>query len=79
LNNESEDLTTPSNNNNLRKNLYTIHKLFLEKFDNNYAPTSQEYEFCLNALDYLKGLSLSFHASSLLIKYNNLILKMNLK
>ncbi len=75
-NTEFNDSLIETSHINLREHLYIVNISLSKKFDNN-TPTSMEYEFCLNALDYLKGLSISFHTSSLLSKYNNLILKMN--
>ena len=64
---------------NLRNYLYEIYELFSSRFKNNEHPvfTEAERNFCLNALDYFKGLAVNFHTSSLLLKYNDLVIKMN--
>lgn len=63
---------------NLRIDLYTINKLFFSRLENDEKLifSAFEYQFCLCALDYLKGLSMYFNVSSLLVKYNNLVIKM---
>ncbi|EDZ61453.1 protein containing UDF0153 [Sulfurimonas gotlandica GD1] len=70
-----------SNGDSLRSNLFIAHKLFNSRFKNTENPsfTTEEYEFCLNALDYVKGLAISFYTSSLLMKYNDLVMKMSSK
>jgi len=59
---------------NLRDSLYTIYKLFSDKMNEGKDLSSSESQFCLHVFDYLKGMTKYFEDSSLLIKYNNLIL-----
>ena len=62
----------------LRVSLYDIYILFNERLKSeNYTFEKFEYQFCLNALDYLKGLIKYFHDSSLLHKYNNIVQKIS--
>jgi len=73
------DVDTLNNEINLRDNLYNVYRMLANrlKSNENVVFTTLEQEFCLHALDYLKGLKKYFYNSSLLFKYNTLIKQMS--
>jgi Putative zinc- or iron-chelating domain len=76
LNIETTNLTLQRN---FRDDLHSVHKLFSNRFNDTTDPIFETYEieFCLNTLDFIKGLYTYFYESSLLEKYNNLVIKIS--
>jgi len=63
----------------LRNSLYEVYSLLSNRFKQTQNPsfTDLEYQFCLNALDFFKGMKRYFNDPSMLKKYNNLASKMS--
>ncbi|NOR58766.1 MAG: hypothetical protein GQ474_09620 [Sulfurimonas sp.] len=64
---------------NFRNDLHSVHKLFSDRFNGTTDPIFETYEieFCLHTLDFIKGLYTYFYESSLLEKYNNLVIRVS--